>query len=94
MRNDIDLEFRAVNGVDGQAHAIHANRTFFRDIFCHCLRRLDPELYRPGRLAAIDHNAHPVHVATHQMPTQRGRQRQGLFKIHGIAGVPTAQRGA
>src|SRR5580704_11076332 len=79
MRNDVDVEMRAGNIVDGQAHSVDADRSLGRHEAQQIRRQF--ELHAPGScvLRHPPQRAKRIHVAADQVSAERiARAQTGL----------------
>ena len=95
MRNQRYLnDTRSGQRVDGEAHPVHRDRSQRDAGPGDCFRRAD--VHHPGSLPVPPrhHRSHSVHVALHQVTTQRLARPEGALQVDGGAGPDPAQPGA
>src|SRR5436853_3882386 len=65
VRDDVDLEFRAFDGVHGEAHAVDCDRALASDVAREPRGGVDREAPAAAQLIEDAHRAHAIDVALH-----------------------------
>src|SRR3972149_1905089 len=81
VRYQVDFKILTLHAVDGEADAVHRDRTLARDVLGQIPRRADDQEKALSRRVETYNLAHAVDMAGHQMPTQAVRQAQGFLQI-------------
>src|SRR5690348_2106653 len=76
MRNQVDGKARALDGIDREADAVHADRTLGSDVARQFRGRLDRPALRTRVRLDGDDAACAIHVAGHQMASEAIRKPQ------------------
>ena len=93
VRDDVDAEARALNRVDGEAHAIDRDGALRGQVTRETCGRRDRQSLR-ARLALHAGDAgHAIDVSGHQVPAERIAGAQCRLEIHAGAGREVTERG-
>ena len=87
MGNQIHLGEPPADSVDGKAHAVHANRSFARDIAYQRARYANSKPDRIADTIECDHLPHPIHVTRDEVSTERIPKTQRTLEVHRSASV-------
>ena len=99
VRNEVHVEARAVDAVDGQAHAVHGDRALGGDEARQLVGRFDFE--EPAALRIVRDRGEPRHgsdavdVAGHQVPSQpvgKAQRHLDVDVTHAVEAGRAAQR--